>query len=1398
MARSARVVLAVAVAAVSLLLTTVHAVPPTADAGSDQAGLTVLSAVRGDGSRFSDPADAVELIATDSVRPTPVDSAPVANAGLPQTVVLGDIVTLDGSASSDVDGHALSYTWTMTPPQGSTAMLSDPNALQPTFVVDVAGVYVAALVANDGVTSSRASHVVVTTPGFHAAPVSNAGRDQTIVVGQTVYLDGSLSTDFDGQSLTYQWTLTNRPMESGATIANPTTVRPTFVPDIAGRYVACLVVTNALGVASVADAVTLSTAEIRPVADAGPDQLATIGAAVTLAGSASSDLDGDQLAFRWALLDAPNGSTARLSDTNAVNPWFVPDKPGVYQFQLTVNDGTATSAPDTVIVTTDNVRPRADAGPDQTVTLDAAVTVSGYASTDANGDPLSFAWNLVATPAGSRATVVPSGAEARFVTDVPGDYVLSLRVTDGHLWSAPDTVIVTTSNSAPIANAGTNQIVPFGVVTLDGTRSTDADGDPLTYRWSFTAMPPGSAAALSNPTSSTPTFVADVSGVYVIQLIVNDGARQSAPVSVLVTAAVDVPNTPPTAMLRILPASMVVGTAPATLDFSGSSDEDAGDSIASYAVTLKAAPSDSQGGLPDGQQFTIDVPVATTSSALLFSPDVPGIYQFELVVHDSRGAASPAVVADLEARTPTTGRVATVTIDPGSIFMTAIGESATLTAHVLDDAGSPVDALVTWTSSHPDEVNVDAQGRVVALSVGSTLVYAEAAGVRSLPAFIVAAEPKPGALLLTDDQVVAVAPPALSADEVPGIGTRYDVTVKGIAAAPAPGTVVLSTQSAAVAGKIVSTQVSGDSFILTLEYAALYDLLDRYRIDWTVDLQDFPLVPVESPAQGAAAVKDIRTAAVGVPFVDFNCDGDAKFSLAKAEINLTPNVNLKLIVQDTRVDPAQPPTYSKHAVIGSETLTGTVAVRFKPQVKVSGTCTADAIFKIPIGGPVAIIIMPAVRLGLGVKVDGTVSIVEAELSATGKVGSSQTLGWECGGERPECRALDDISAIDEFKFKSVDDSFLGMHIDVSGHFFVHLGLDAVFLALKDVPLIEARIGPKQSLDLATEHDQATNRSYSSKYDLKVAGVVEPASGLKQIIKEFVDDESVSLAFKGSFESDLSKSPRGTFEVSKTRVGLGDSVDFTIRLDPSTLEYAVLGYNIASIEVWRKKDTESSFERFKSIPVTASGQSIFQYHWTPGTEDLGKAQLAAFVETVFPVFPILEIGDDTVKDIEVGCFSSLTTGISGATNDTSACADQWTGTATSVVRDAEEINATVTWTRDPGFQGAAGQVKYLPTGMLTFRYTALENLGCSVTPKQFSLDGTPATLFVNYGPTPPTFFASGSIQTPLTISCSDAEPTTILFVIDWLNGSGTLTDEGRTIEGGFTTPLATSSFKFVRP
>ena len=92
-------------------------------------------------------------------------------------------------------------------------------------------------------------------------------------------------------------------------------------------------------------------------------------------------------------------------------------------------------------------------------------------------------------------------------------------------------------NTSPVANAGTAQNVFTGaLVTLDGNGSSDANGDALTYSWVINSKPANSTAVLSSAIVVKPTFIPDIAGTYILNLVVNDGKVDSTTAAVTVNA----------------------------------------------------------------------------------------------------------------------------------------------------------------------------------------------------------------------------------------------------------------------------------------------------------------------------------------------------------------------------------------------------------------------------------------------------------------------------------------------------------------------------------------------------------------------------------------------------------------------------------------------------------------------------------------------------------------------------------------------------------------------------------------------------------------------------------------------------------------------------------------------
>tara|TARA_Y100001970_G_scaffold294264_1_gene449450 strand:- start:2202 stop:5867 length:3666 start_codon:yes stop_codon:yes gene_type:complete len=485
------------------------------------------------------------------------NAQPVANAGLDQSAGIDQNVTVNGSESYDVDGDAITFSWFLTTPDGSTASLSDSSSVTPSFTPDIFGEYTAHLTVSDGNLVSEPQTVTITVDNSHA-PVADAGRDQNVKTGSRVSLSGANSIDVDSEIESYTWYIHSKPVDSTTILDATNSISTSFTPDVDGTYVIALEV-NDESLTSEPSFVSIvaSTDNSAPIANAGADVMIVqgMGTSVRLNGGISTDADADELSYYWSLIRQPTLSETTLSNRTNQETLLSLDRYGEYLVQLTVFDGTVSSVPDTKLIQYVRSPREVDAGIDQEVYTREIVVLDGRSSgyiSNREPDDYSYEWEFISTPTEDTIQIVeyvPDENEEpedviglyQFQPPEPGTYVARLRFRNlitGTV-SDVDTVIITVKpyNRLPTANAGDDVSTTVGeILILDGSSSTDTDGDILSYNWSIIERPLNSQATIQNPTSINPFIEVDAYGEYIIQLQVFDGSASSDPDVVIINA----------------------------------------------------------------------------------------------------------------------------------------------------------------------------------------------------------------------------------------------------------------------------------------------------------------------------------------------------------------------------------------------------------------------------------------------------------------------------------------------------------------------------------------------------------------------------------------------------------------------------------------------------------------------------------------------------------------------------------------------------------------------------------------------------------------------------------------------------------------------------------------------
>jgi PKD repeat protein len=522
-----------------------------------------------------------------------INHQPVASAGA-DINTWQTTLSLDGRASADADGDALTYRWDFGDgtPAGEGAVVTHTYA--------DGGNYPVTLTVDDGtgLRNARASAVITVT--INRPPVAVAGSNKEVCAGDIVVFDGSGSSDPDGGLLRYHWDFGDG---GTADIVNPTRTY-----DKGAAYPVTLTVQDESGFPNdrATDRIVVKVHE-SPIARAGPDQEVCAGTEVHFDGSASHDPNGVINRYSWDYGDSTTGGGDK--------PVHVYSRPGDYRVLLSIEGNKAGQCNNT---NTAEMHVKVDEAPVAKIAGPSAIPVGAVASFDASQSSgatsqiQSWRWNF-----GDGTTA--EGPTVEHVYQKAGPYVVRLTIGTNAVASECGSTSVeqaVVANAPPVADAGGGRLVGVDQdVLFDGSGAHDPDGTITSWSWDF-----GDGASASG-VNVRHRYRA--SGKFPVTLTVTDDTQlENNRTSDTVMVSVNAPPEPVIAG----PSAVCPGE---TVAFNGRSSRDADGEIKRFLWRF------GDGASAEGAEVT-------------HSYKAPGHYPLALIADDGRGLNNSQQQAGLD------------------------------------------------------------------------------------------------------------------------------------------------------------------------------------------------------------------------------------------------------------------------------------------------------------------------------------------------------------------------------------------------------------------------------------------------------------------------------------------------------------------------------------------------------------------------------------------------------------------------------------------------------------------------------------------------------------------------------------------------------------------------------
>jgi uncharacterized repeat protein (TIGR01451 family) len=447
-------------------------------------------------------ADSQGAVGSDTLVITVNNAVPHVNAGPDQIASEGEWVHFAGA----FDDPGISGSHTIEWDFGDGLTMT--STLTPTHLYADNGVYTVTLAITDADGAVGVDELLVTVN--NAAPMVNAGSDQTMTEGAAMAFNGTFTDLGILDTHTIDWNFGDGTTTSGS-------LTPSHVYANDGVYTVTLTITDKDGGVG-RDGLSVTVNNVAPIVDAGADRVATEGDFLSFTGTFTDPGTLDTYAIQWNFGD---GTTA--SGTLLPTHEYVYD--GVFTVTLTIIDSEGGMGSDTLEVVVGNASPIVNAGSDQMIDEGDPVDFVGAFTDPGIADTHQIYWDF-----GDGRTTSDTLTPVHVYAD-NGIYTVRLTVMDDRGAVGADTLLITVNNIAPLVSVGPNQVAHEGeTILLTGTFTDPGTLDTHTITWDF-----GDGSTANG--ILMPTHIYADNGVYTATLTVTDKDGASGIDQLLVTVS---------------------------------------------------------------------------------------------------------------------------------------------------------------------------------------------------------------------------------------------------------------------------------------------------------------------------------------------------------------------------------------------------------------------------------------------------------------------------------------------------------------------------------------------------------------------------------------------------------------------------------------------------------------------------------------------------------------------------------------------------------------------------------------------------------------------------------------------------------------------------------------------